>query len=238
VTNPGFETDVTSGWNFSAVIPATLVQDTQTAAVGGASARITISTVGSVPWLAAFNCPNQISAVANQAYSATFWARASQPRTITVSLGTLTATRITLTTDWRRYQVTLVPPAGGTAGLQFFLAEATGDVWFDDVHFQAGVSNLYRRDFQNGIVLVNPAGTAMTAPLERDFRRILGTRDLATNNGATVTQVTVGASDALFLIGDDRTPPAAVQDLQPGPAWTPRSTRAKPPASKGDARRP
>ena len=238
VTNPSFETDVTSGWDFSAAIPATLVQDTQTAAQGGASARITISTVGSVPWMASLNCVNEIPAVASQPYSATFWARASQPRTITVSFGAFTSTRISITTEWRRYQVTLVPPVSGTAGLQFFLAEATGDVWFDDVHFQAGVTNLYRRDFQNGIVLVNPASTAMTAPLERDFRKILGIRDLATNDGSTVTQVTVGASDALFLIGDDRIAPAAVQDLQPGPAWTPRSTRARPPAPPGDARRP
>jgi hypothetical protein len=90
--------------------------------------------------------------------------------------------------------------------------------------------NLYRRDFQNGIVLVNPTAQVMTTTLEREYRKILGTRDPVINDGATVTQVTVNPSDALFLIGDDRTPPGAINDLQPGPAWSPRATRAKRPA--------
>jgi len=231
VSNPDFETDVTSGWTFNYSVPAALERDASTAAVGSACAHVTVSAVGSFSWAVALNAVDQINLNAYQPYSATFWAKASAPRIITVAAGPAAATRISITTDWRRYQVTLIPNTAGTAELQFFLAEATGDVWLDDVHFQAGVTNLYRRDFQNGIVLVNPSGGVMSAPLERDFRKILGTRDPATNDGSIVTQVTVNPSDALFLIGDDRIPPAAVMDLQPGPAWTPRSTRAKRPAA-------
>ena len=237
VTNPSFETDVTSGWNFGQSIPATLAQDATTAAVGAASARITVPAPGAFPWAIGFGTLPQIALTEGQPYSATFWARASVPRPITVAAGPTASRTIMLTTEWRRYQVTLIPYATNTAGLQFVLAEAAGDVWFDDVHFQAGVTNLYRRDFRNGIVLVNPASSAMTAPLERDYRKILGNRDLATNDGSTVTQVTVGPSDALFLIGDDRIPPAPIQDLQPGPAWTPRTTRAKRAASQASENR-
>ncbi len=237
VSNPDFETDVTSGWSFGYIVPATLERDATTAAVGTASAHVTVSAVGSVPWAVGLNAVDQINLNAYQPYSATFWAKAGAPRTITVAAGPAAATRIAITTEWRRYQVTLIPQIASTAGLQFFLAEATGDVWLDDVHFQAGVTNLYRRDFQNGIVLVNPSGEVMTAPLDRDYRKLLGTRDPATNDGSIVTQVTVNPSDALFLIGDDRIPPAAVMDLQPGPAWTPRSTRAKPPATPESGRK-
>ena len=40
-----------------------------------------------------------------------------------------------------------------------------GDVWIDDAHFQQGATSLWRRDFQNGIVLVNPASQTLSAPL-------------------------------------------------------------------------
>jgi hypothetical protein len=235
VVNPDFETDVATGWNFNASVPATLARDASTAAVGSASAHVTVSTASSVTWAVAFNSTGALPVLAYQPYSATFWARASAPRNITVAASTFAETDIPVTTAWSRYQVTLVPQTSGSASVQFFLAETAGDVWIDDVHFQPGVTNVYRRDFQNGIVLVNPASQSMTVDLGRDYRKILGTLDPATNDGSTVTQTTVPPSDALFLIGDDRIAPSAIMDLQPGPAWTPRATRAKSPAAKGGA---
>jgi len=226
-SNPDFETNVTSGWTFGTNLSASVSRDASTAAVGSASARVTVNVPASYPWAVTFATVGTLNLGAYAPYSATFWAKASAPRAITISTGGVASQRLSITTEWRRYQVTLFPTQSVTAVLQIFLAEAAGDVWLDDVHFQPGVTNLYRRDFQNGIVLVNPTNGVMTVPLERSFRKILGTRDLATNDGSTVTQVTVNPSDALFLIGDDRIPPAAVQDLQPGPAWSPRTTRAK-----------
>jgi hypothetical protein len=237
VTNPDFETDVATGWLFGSNIPASLAQDATTAAVGSASARVTVPAAASDARHVALSTVSTLAVSAYQPHSATFWARASTPRPITLAAGMFAATRLPITTEWRRYQVTFVPPSSGDISLQFFLAEAAGDVWLDDVHFQAGVSNLYRRDFQNGIVLVNPSAEIMTVALERDYRKILGTRDPA-NDGSTVTQVTVNPSDAVFLIGDDRIPPNGVTDLQPGPAWTPRSTRAKRMAPAAGGRQP
>ena len=49
--------------------------------------------------------------------------------------------------------------------------------------------------------------------LERSFRKITGNADPTINDGQNVTQVTVGASDALFLIGSDQIAPANVGDL-------------------------
>lgn len=227
VANPDFETDVATGWSFGSSIPATIAQDVTTAAVGAASARVNVPTAASDARAVALVTADMLAMNAFQPYSATFWARASAPRTITVAAGIFAETRIPITTAWRRYQVTFVPQDPGSGELKFFLADAAGDVWLDDVHFQAGVTNVYRRDFQNGIVLVNPSSQTMTVALERDYKKILGTQDLATNDGSTVTQATVYPGDAVFLIGDDRIPPNAVMDLQPGPAWTPRSTRAK-----------
>ena len=236
VSNPGFETSVTTGWSWNHTVPATLSQDATTAAVGSASAKIHVGAASTIHWSVAYSPLDQVYLTAGLSYSATFWAKASVPRKIKVAAGANAAHRVAITTEWTRYQVALRPFPSGTATPQFFLAESAGDVWLDDVHFQEGSSTLYRRDFQNGIVLVNPASTSMTAPLERTYRKILGVRDPAINDGSSTNQVTVGPSDALFLIGDDTIPPSGVTDLQPGPAWTPRTTRAKPAAEGG--RRP
>lgn len=236
VTNPGFETDVTSGWAFSTTLGATISRDPANAAVGSASARVSIPSAGTVEWAVSLRSTGTLAMSAGQLHSATFWARASQPRTVRVvaalDAGELVSTTVSIGTSWRQYQVALTPPAAGMARLGFYLAAAPGEVWLDDCHLQAGATTLYRRDFQNGIVLVNPSPQALTAPLEREYRRILGTVDPATNDGAQVTSVTVGASDALFLIGNDRIPPADVSDLRPirPPGGT--AARRAPPAGR------
>jgi hypothetical protein len=64
--------------------------------------------------------------------------------------------------------------------------------------WQAGV---YRRDFQNGIVLVNPRGNgARTVTLESDFVKVKGTQDPSVNNGQTVRTVTLKDRDGIFLL--------------------------------------
>lgn len=62
-------------------------------------------------------------------------------------------------------------------------------------------SGVYRRDFANGIVLVNPKGNGQrTVTLEGDFVKIKGTQDATTNNGATVRQVTLKDRDGIVLL--------------------------------------
>jgi hypothetical protein len=221
VTNPGFETNVTDGWGLTVFgASATVVRDAASAAVGSASARVNVASAGTVDHAVVFRTTGRINMTAGQAYSATFWAKASTTRTIGVAAGipgsgSLAGRALEIGTSWKQYQVVLSPSSSGPAELHLQLGKTAGNVWVDDCHMQAGVFNIYRRDFQNGIVLVNPAGTAQAVPLERAFRRILGTVDPIGNNGQTVTQVTVPPSDALFLLGDDLTPPAAVIDLTP-----------------------
>lgn len=222
VTNPGFETDVTSGWSMFTTIGSTLARDTSSAAVGSAAAHITVPTAGSVTWTTAFATTGTVSISAGLTCSATFWARSDRPRSIWVvaaktTSGDFTHQSIAIGTTWKQYQIAFVPNASGPAKLAFYLGGEVGDVWLDDCHFQMGATTIYRRDFQNGTVLVNPSDGALTVPLERAFRKITGTADPITNDGSTVTQVTVNASDALFLIGSDQIPPAAVKDLHRAP---------------------
>lgn len=76
--------------------------------------------------------------------------------------------------------------------------------------WQKGV---YRRDFDNGIALVNPKGNGpQTVTLETSYKHISGTQDPSVNNGQTVTSVTLNDRDGVILLRLTSTspPPPAV----------------------------
>ena len=76
--------------------------------------------------------------------------------------------------------------------------------------WQKGV---YRRDFENGIALVNPKGNGtQTVTLETSYKHLSGTQAPTINNGQTVTTVTLNDRDGVILLRV--TPQAAVV---PGP---------------------
>jgi hypothetical protein len=227
VSNSGFETSITSGWTLFTVIGSVASADTSSAPEGSTSIRITVPTaVPAVPYSTAFTTTGTLPITINGQYAATFWAKASYPRTLRVAAahptggGESAAQVINIDDQWRRYQVVLIPWESGTATLAFHLAGMSGDVWLDDIHFKAGATSVYRRDFQNGIVLVNPSAGGQNVVLENTFRRITGSADPTINNGLSSSTQFVGPNDALFLIGSDHTPPAAIKDLHPAPAGT------------------
>ena len=72
---------------------------------------------------------------------------------------------------------------------------------------------MYRRDFENGIALVNPKGNGtQTVTLETSYKHLSGTPAPTINNGQTVTTVTLNDRDGVILLRV--TPQAAVV---PGP---------------------
>lgn len=70
--------------------------------------------------------------------------------------------------------------------------------------------DLWRRDFERGIVLNNSAAFAQTVALETTYRRIRGRQDPAVNDGSVVTSVTLPPRDGLVLL---RVPAAAALRL-------------------------
>ena len=67
--------------------------------------------------------------------------------------------------------------------------------------------DVWRRDFENGIVLVNPnyySGNpnlaSITIDLETEYRKIRGTQDSTVNDGSTITNVTLSYRDAIILL--------------------------------------
>lgn len=90
-------------------------------------------------------------------------------------------------------------------------SEYRGVRWFDefDVNLGAAVSppqttawksGVFRRDFQNGIALVNPKGNGQkTVDLDGEYVLIKGTQAPSVNTGARVRQVTLRDRDGLIL---------------------------------------
>lgn len=228
IANPGFETSLGQGWSFNSFPGAgSIVRELGTPPEGSASARITVNQPNPVDWHVNFASLIGIPIMPWISHSATFWIRASSARNVNVVISRTNATQlmsrsVEVGTEWRQVQVpflgsSVLEPANGTR-LQFFVGRDSGNVWVDDVHFQAGLSSVYRRDFQNGVVLVNPSfqeGADVVLP--RPFRRILGDKDPFTNDGSVGSTQYLGPADALFLIGDDMYPPARVLDLRQVP---------------------
>jgi hypothetical protein len=59
---------------------------------------------------------------------------------------------------------------------------------------------VWRRDFENGVVLVNSTGQPRTVSFGEELERLQGAQDRTVNSGLVATSVTVPASDGLILI--------------------------------------
>ncbi len=61
--------------------------------------------------------------------------------------------------------------------------------------------NVWRRDFQNGIVLVNPTFNDKTVELGGTYRKILGLYDPGFNDGGTMSVITLRPRSGVVLLG-------------------------------------
>ena len=86
-------------------------------------------------------------------------------------------------------------------------------VWFDEYDAALGhartspplaawQNGVWRRDFEGGVAVVNPADQPATVVLEHGFHKLLGKQDPGVNNGQPVVSVTLGAKDGLVLLRD------------------------------------
>lgn len=104
--------------------------------------------------------------------------------------------------EWQQYSaVVKATSSDSNARLCFALGDKKGDIWIDDVKIQQGDRTAaHRRDFQYGVALVNPEAKSVTIPLGGLYKRLKGTQDPVTNNGAYVTSVTLQPQDGLILL--------------------------------------
>ena len=108
-----------------------------------------------------------------------------------------------------RFPVTL--SAGKNFSLVFLVGAGAGAIAFDNVRILAGGAGPWRREFENGFVLVNPLPEAHTFTLgelrgvldRQGIHRIDGSQDPSVNNGKPVVEeLTLAPFDAIILLAD------------------------------------
>lgn len=132
-------------------------------------------------------------------YTLVFSAKADSPREIKANVGGY-GERFLVGKTWRRYVMAFQAPASGSQRIDFTVGDENTNVWLDTVHLFKGNPNVFRRDFQNGIVVVNGTGSSTNVNLGGTFQHILGTQDRSVNNGKSVKSVSLKPWDAVLLV--------------------------------------
>ena len=151
----------------------------------------------------------RLSLTAGKEYTVAFAARAGSRRDIRVSLGAFND-KFPIGENWRRYVASFRQGADATSTLRFQIGREDTGIWFDSIYVFEGSANVFRRDFENGIVLANATPLAKTIALDGQFLKISGMQDPLVNDGSVVTELTLQPYDGILLVRpeDTGTPPA------------------------------
>ena len=133
-------------------------------------------------------------------YTIAFSARADKYRDIFVAVGSEPSVRIPIGPSWRRYVIGLQQSKTQTTSLRFLVGKENTDVWLDSVYLFPGNANVFRRNFEHGVVLANATPETKTIAVGSGLRRIQGTQDPDVNNGQIVTSVTLAPYDGILLV--------------------------------------
>ncbi len=197
ISNGNFETAV-SGWTQTAAF-VSRVTDKQFEGTASLLITPTIPNANLQISGSAISTPS-VSIASNQEYTLCFAAYSEGPsRIIRVSMGSLTS-KIFLSPGWSKHVLGWKELSGGSLKVKFEVGSELTKVWIDQLGLFAGSADLFRRDFDNGIILANASFSPKTFILEKPYQRILGNLDATVNNGQVVTEVTIPAHDGLFLI--------------------------------------
>jgi hypothetical protein len=150
--------------------------------VGTASARIEIASTSDTFWhieLAQYERMLQQGTT----YSVSFWAKSDAPRSIVLSASKGGPDwrsyglwqRVFLDTDWKEYTLSFkASETASDARIQFQVGESTGTVWLDDVRLAVAGPEVYRREFTNGLVLLNGSMEPREIDVGPGYRRLRG----------------------------------------------------------------
>ena len=188
-----------------------LTIDAQVFRSAPASGRIDVHSVGAGSlkvWQSALRVR------ANTAYTLSFWARSSRSQRLLVHLYSdactnkrcMQDTYVEVGPHWEEYALSFVSPNDAVAGFNLFVSQVSS-VWVDDLSLRQGDSNVFRRDFANGTVLLNYSSTTQMVELGGLYRR-LEIPGSAVFTGHIVRREAVGPSDAqiLLYVGEDPSP--------------------------------
>ena len=178
----------------------TVSSETSSANVRDGAASLRLNTPGTYQkdFYQAHARSPQVSLSANTQYTLVFSAKASRLREIEVSIGGHSE-RYMVGPDWQRLVVAFKTNTSSNDYIRFNVGRESTQVWLDSVHLFTGNPNVFRRDFDNGIAVVNATPNSKTINLGEPFKRIKGNQD-SVNSGATVSSVTIPPYDSAILV--------------------------------------
>jgi hypothetical protein len=204
VANGRFE-DGLNGWGWwvdsGAGAAATLTIDA-TGGVSGTAAAHIVVTSAAEPWAILLSQPSKTT-VAGQSYTLSFWARSDVTRTIYAKTTKETPpgtnygfnVQALVTPQWQHFHLwddTSVTANDGELDLQ--VGEGIGELWLDDVQFQAGALGVWARPFSNGLAVINTTKETQTVPLPGVYCKLNGSQ-------APLFQVRIDDDKALVSAG-------------------------------------
>lgn len=187
---------------------ATVSRDTGQAAEGTSSAKINVTRAGGTDWQISF-AMQPVRVTEDTEYTLSFWAKADANRPLSVWAQQVVEPwntyidekEASLGTTWKKYEYTVISTGTDPATqFTFGLGQTTGTVFLDDVRLQTGSREVWRRDFQNGIVLLNNTNQPQQIGLGGKYKKINGRQDRAINNGSVVSSVTLDSRDGIILL--------------------------------------
>lgn len=190
-----------TGWKSSNVA---LSFDASQAMAGTGSLRVSNhQSFAALPYQASVRTPS-VALRAGVDYTLVFSVKAAEVRNIAVGAGGSTQS-FDIPAYWVRRVMTFTASTTGTSNISFNVGREDIPLWLDDVYLFEGNANIFTREFQNGLVVVNATSKSKTVDLGTPYLRIKGTQD-PVNNGSTVTSVTIGPNDAAILVASPAVP--------------------------------
>lgn len=215
LTNGGFESG-TTGWRLNNVNASTIASDS---VEGGSSLYISgHTTYQRAQWSAGAKA-EAVELEAGKEYTLVFAAKASKIREVEVQVNSSISVFL-VPTEWKRYVHTFKVTSDGWYRPNFRLGREDTKVWLDAVYLFEGNANLFAREFENGMVVVNATPSSHTLQLPQRFQRIKGTGQDAINDGREVSMITLPAYDAAILVR----PEAVIVEEEPEPEPEPEPT--------------
>jgi len=184
LTNGDFSSGL-SNWSFSASSgAASVATDSSTVKNSPASAHVNVTALASAQYNILLE-QNGLSVTKGKEYEVSFWANSDAAFPIMMALqggspnysiyGLLQT--VWVEPGWHKYTVAFLANATASDGrLEFRLGNGLGNIWFDDVQMYSAETRLYRRDFQNGVVLLNGTNSSQTVTLEAGLKHFTGTQ--------------------------------------------------------------
>ena len=194
LSNGSFDSNL-NGWSGNSV---SVTRDTAIKRDGSASLRAAKSSSYKSKLSGAIIKGPKVSLNKGMPYTVAFSAKSSSIREITAGVGS-NSERFIVGTKWRRYVMSFDAKKNENSPIKFGVGRENTQIWIDSVYVFNGSANVFRRDFDNGVVVVNATPDIKTVALGSSFKRIKGNQD-SINNGATLSNVTIKPWDSAILV--------------------------------------